>query len=75
MPPLTQNPVSAPDTQAATQLLSAAKNGDLANVRRLLTEGHVDINVTDKVGVHVIGLSYSSAAIEHRRDSNVAETM
>ena len=35
--------------------------------------GHVDINVTDKVGVHVIGLSYSSAAIEHRRDSNVAE--
>ena len=40
---------------------------------RLLTEGHVDINVTDKVGVHVIGLSYSSAAIEHRRDSNVAE--
>ena len=59
--------------QAATQLLSAAQNGDLANVRRLLTEGHVDVNVTDKVGVHVIGLSYSSAAIEHRRDNNVAE--
>ena len=32
----------------------------------------MDINITDKVGVHVIGLSYSSAAIEHRRDSNVA---
>ena len=39
-------------TQAATQLLSAAQNGDLANVRRLLTEGHVDVNVTDEVGVH-----------------------
>ena len=33
----------------------------------------MDVNVTDEVGVHVIGLSYSSAAIEHRRDSNVAE--
>ena len=41
---------------------SAARNGDLANVTRLLSEGHVDVNVTDKeVGVHVIGLSYSSA--------------
>ena len=36
---------------AATQLLSAAHDGDIATVRRLLTEGHVDVNVTDEVGV------------------------
>ena len=57
----------------ATALVSY--NGDLARVRRLLTEGHVDVNETDKVGVHVIGLSYSSAAMKHCRDRNVAETM
>ena len=36
---------------AATQLLSAARDGDIATVRRLVTEGHVDVNVTNKVGV------------------------
>ena len=36
---------------AATQLLSAARNGDIATVRRLVIEGHVDVNVTDEVGV------------------------
>ena len=36
---------------AATQLLSAARHGDIATVRRLVTEGHVDVNVTDEVGV------------------------
>ena len=36
---------------AATQLLSAARDGDIATVRRLVTEGHVDVNVTDEVGV------------------------
>ena len=36
---------------AATQLLSAAYDGDIATVRRLVTEGHVDVNVTDEVGV------------------------
>ena len=36
---------------AATQLLLAACHGDIATVRRLVTEGHVDVNVTDEVGV------------------------
>ena len=36
---------------AATQLLLAARDGDIATVRRLVTEGHVDVNVTDEVGV------------------------
>ena len=36
---------------AATQLLWAAYDGDIATVRRLVSEGHVDVNVTDKVGV------------------------
>ena len=36
---------------AATQLLSAVWDGDIATVRRLVTEGHVDVNVTNEVGV------------------------
>ena len=36
---------------AATLLLRAARDGDIATVRRLVTEGHVDVNVTNKVGV------------------------
>ena len=36
---------------AATQLLSAARDGDIATLRRLLTEGHVDMNTTDEVGM------------------------
>ena len=36
---------------AATQLLSAVRDGDIATVRRLVTEGHVDVNITDQVGV------------------------
>ena len=36
---------------AATQLLLAASDGDIATVSRLLTEGHVDVNVTNEVGV------------------------
>ena len=36
---------------ATTLLLSAACDGDIATVRRLVTEGHVDVNVTDEVGV------------------------
>ena len=35
----------------ATQLLSAVHHGDIATVRRLVTEGNVDVNVTNKVGV------------------------
>ncbi|KAL5510838.1 hypothetical protein EMCRGX_G006445 [Ephydatia muelleri] len=35
---------------AATQLLLAVRNGDIATVRRLVTEGHVDVNVTDEAG-------------------------
>ena len=35
----------------ATQLFSAARDGDIATVRRLVTEGHVDVNVMDEVGV------------------------
>lgn len=33
---------------AATQLISAARDGDTATVRRLVNGGHVDVNVTDK---------------------------
>ena len=36
---------------ATTLLLSAARDGDIATVRRLVTEGHVDVNVMDEVGV------------------------
>ena len=36
---------------AATLLLSAAHDGDIATVRRLVTEGHVDVNVMDQVSV------------------------
>ncbi|KAL5457463.1 hypothetical protein EMCRGX_G034726 [Ephydatia muelleri] len=32
------------------ELITAARNGDIAAVRRLLTEGHVGVNVTDKLG-------------------------
>ena len=37
--------------QAATQLLSAARDGDVATVRRVLNEGEVDVNVMDEVSV------------------------
>ena len=36
---------------AATILLSAARNGDIATVRRIVTKGNVDMNVTDQVSV------------------------
>ncbi|KAL5457482.1 hypothetical protein EMCRGX_G034748 [Ephydatia muelleri] len=32
------------------ELITAARNGDIATVRRLLREGHVGVNVTDKYG-------------------------
>ena len=35
--------------QAATQLWSAARDGDVATVTRLLTTHGVSVNVTDKV--------------------------
>ena len=38
---------------AATQLLLAGRNGDIATVRRLVTKDHVDVNVTDEVGVSI----------------------
>ena len=40
-------------TQAAVakQLHSAACDGDIATLRRILTKGHVDVNITDEVGV------------------------
>ena len=45
--------IVVPHMQAAvaTLLLSAARDRDIATVRRLLTEGHVDVNITDQVGV------------------------
>ena len=58
--------------QATMELITAARNGDIAAVRRLLTEGHVGVNVTDKVGV---SFEHDSTAIEHRRDSDVVEKM
>ena len=36
---------------AATLLLSAARDGDIATVRRLVTNTFVDVNVTDEVCV------------------------
>ena len=35
--------------QAATQLMPAARDGDIATVKRLLTEERVDVNVQDGV--------------------------
>eukprot|EP00731_Ephydatia_muelleri_P035755 Em0156g2a len=35
--------VNVTDKAAATQLLSAVWDGDIATVRRLVTEGHVDV--------------------------------
>ena len=45
--------IIVPHAQAAvaTQLHWAARDGDIATVRRLVIEGHVDVNVTDEVGV------------------------
>ena len=44
--------IFVPHIQAAeTQLFSAARNGDIATVRRLVTKGNVDINVKDQVSV------------------------
>ena len=43
--------MKVPHMQAAIQLLSAAHNGVIATVRRLVTKGRVDVNVTDEVGV------------------------
>ena len=45
---------------AATQLLWAAQDGDIATVRRLVTEGHVDVNVTNEVGVSSLSLLLNS---------------
>ena len=42
--------IIVPHMQAA-RLLWAAHDGDIATVRRLVTEGHVDVNVTNEVGV------------------------
>ena len=41
--------IIVPLMQAATRLHSAACNGDIATVRRLMTLGHVDVNATDEV--------------------------
>ena len=35
--------------QAATQLLSAARDGDIVNVILVLADGSVDVNFTDEV--------------------------
>ena len=35
--------------QASIQLIVAARDGDLATVRRVLAEGRVDVNATDEV--------------------------
>ena len=45
---------------AATQLLLAAYDGDIATVRRLVTKGRVDVNVKDKVGVQFVLLLNSN---------------
>ena len=50
---------------AATQLLSAARNGDIATVRRLLTKGNVDVNVTDQVSVSSLPSYLTSLKATH----------
>lgn len=37
--------------QADTQLILAARSGDIATLKRVLTEGHEDVNVMNAVGV------------------------
>ncbi|KAL5491842.1 hypothetical protein EMCRGX_G017207 [Ephydatia muelleri] len=49
---------------ATTQLLSAARNGDIATVRRLVTEGHVDVNITDEDGRSPLYASSSRGHLE-----------
>ena len=49
----------------ATRLLSAVRDGDIATVRRLVIEGHVDVNVTDEVGVSSLSSCYTSLEATH----------
>ena len=41
---------------ASTKLFTAARDGDIATVRRLLAEGRVDVNMKDEVGVSCPGM-------------------
>ena len=41
---------------ASTYLLAAAQGGDIATVRRLLTNGGVDVNMKNEVGVFPKGI-------------------
>eukprot|EP00731_Ephydatia_muelleri_P037515 Em0493g1a len=50
IPPKGRVDVNVTDKAAATQLLSAVRDGHIATVRRLVTKGHVDVNVTDEDG-------------------------
>ena len=43
--------IIVPHMQAAATLYSAAQDGDIATVRKLVTEGQVYVNLTDEVGV------------------------
>ena len=53
--------IIVPHIQATeTQLLSAARNGDIATVRRLVTKSNVDVNVTDQVSVSRLSSSLPS---------------
>lgn len=47
-------------------MISAARHGDIATVRKLLTENHVDVNITDEVKVCRLSMSYSAAIDGHQ---------
>ena len=59
--------IIVPHAQEAvvTRLLLAVRDGDIVTVRRLVTEGHVDVNVTDEVGVSSLSSCYTSLEATH----------
>ena len=58
--------INVPHMQAAVaQLLSAARNGNIATVRRLLTKGNVDVNVMDQVSVSSLSSCLTSLKATH----------
>ncbi|KAL5510846.1 hypothetical protein EMCRGX_G006455 [Ephydatia muelleri] len=64
IPPKGRVDVNVTDKAAATQLLSAARDGHIATVRRLVTKGHVDVNVTDENGVTPLVIASHNGHLE-----------
>ncbi|KAL5510815.1 hypothetical protein EMCRGX_G006420 [Ephydatia muelleri] len=64
IPPKAKGRVDVNVTDKATQLLSAVRHGDIATVRRLVTEGNVDVNVTNKDGVTPLVIASQDGHLE-----------